>query len=349
MTQPDARTLIDIVKQYSRVAVVSHDNPDPDSIASAFGLHVLLEKRTRTRVDICFSGTVGRVGNRVMLKVAGVKVRWLESVDLNQYDGVIIVDSQPGAGNYSLAPGMMPIAVLDHHPPRPELERVRYVDVRADLGATSTIVVEYLRQAGVKIESKLATCLLYGIKSETQDLSRRTTQADIQAYTHLFPLVDFKLLAEIQNPKLPRLYFEHLRRAMERAYIYDRVVISDIGQDARPEMVAEAADLLLRLENVDWSVCYGEYDGDFFISVRTSVPSANAGELVRKVVDGLGPAGGHDALAAATIHNAPKSVEELEKLKCRLTARFLSMLGAKHAPAVKLLEWKKRKSEIQAA
>ena len=161
--------------------------------------------------------------------------------------------------------------------------------------------------------------------------------------------MDFKLLAEIQNPKLPRLYFEHLRRAMERAYIYDRVVISDIGQDARPEMVAEAADLLLRLENVDWSVCNGEYDGDFFISVRTSVPSANAGELVRKVVDGLGPAGGHDALAAATIHNAPKSVEELEKLKSRLTARFLSMLGAKHAPAVKLLEWKKRKSEIQAA
>lgn len=349
MSREKVNTLISIVKEYSRVAVVSHDNPDPDSIASAFGLHLLLEKRTRTKVDVCFSGIVGRVGNRVMLKTSGIRYHWLDRIDLSQYDGVIIVDSQPGAGNNSIPPSIIPVAVLDHHPPRPELQRVRYVDVRADLGATSTIVTEYLLQARVKIDPKLATSLLYGIKSETLDLSRRTTPADIQAYLRLFHLVDFNLLAKIQNPKLPRMYYEQLRRAMERAYVYDGVVISDVGQDARPEMVAEAADLLLRLEDVTWSVCYGEYDGDLFVSVRTDVSTANAGELVREVVDGLGSAGGHDTLAAATIHGAPQSVQELDQMKSYLTKRFLLRLGAGEKPISKLLEWKKRKSETQAA
>ncbi|MCL5962615.1 MAG: DHH family phosphoesterase [Chloroflexi bacterium] len=349
MTRPNARNLIEIARNYPRIAVVSHDNPDPDSMASAFGLHELLERTTKSEVDICFTGVVGKVGNLAMLKIPRVRVRWVDGADLKGYDGIIFVDSQPGGGNYSLAAEAPTIAVLDHHPPTPELKRVPFLDVRTDLGATSTIVTEYLFDAEVNVDARLATCLVYGIKSETLDLSRRTTSADIQAYMRLFPLVDFELLGLIQNPKLPRIYFEHIRRAMERAYSYDGVVISDIGRDARPEVVAEAADLLLRLQDIHWSVCFGEADGEFFISVRTSNPGSNAGDLVQKAVAGLGSAGGHDSMAAARIRPAPVTDEGLEDLKSQLTRRFLSELGVTHAVPCKLLEWKERKAETDAA
>lgn len=350
MKQPNVRDLVAIIRNHSRIAVVSHDNPDPDSIASAFGLHALVKNTTYTDADICFTGIVGKVGNREMLRISGIPVRWVEGPDLRDYDGVIFVDAQPGAGNSSLAGDRVPLAVIDHHPPLPQLRQVQYVDVRDDLGATTTIAAEYLFKAGVKIDARLATCMIYGIKSETLDLSRRTTEADIQAYIKLFPLVDFGLLGQIQNPKLPRIYFEHLRRAMERAYIYDGVVvISDVGRDARPEAVAEAADLLLHLEHVEWSICYGASEGEFFVSVRSGSQGGNAGALVQRVMDGLGSAGGHDCMAAARIRPVPRSDEGLRDLKDRLTHRFLAALGREGAGIEKLLEWKPRKQNHQAA
>ena len=62
------------------------------------------------------------------------------------FDIIALVDSQPETGNNSLPPGHRIDIVVDHHPPRAGSARAPWCDIRPELGATSTIVFEYLRE-----------------------------------------------------------------------------------------------------------------------------------------------------------------------------------------------------------
>ena len=86
--------------------------------------------------------------------------------------------------------------VIDHHPVEQPI-RARIKDVRPSYGATSTIMVEYLRAADVKITQRLATALLYGIKSDTLGLERGGTKADLEAFTYLYLLANHNALRRI--------------------------------------------------------------------------------------------------------------------------------------------------------
>ena len=61
--------------------------------------------------------------------------------------------------------------VVDHHPKRTPF-KARFTDLRTGYGATSTIFTEYLRAIGMEPSQRLATALLYGIKTDTLFLER---------------------------------------------------------------------------------------------------------------------------------------------------------------------------------
>ena len=85
---------------------------------------------------------------------------------------------------------------------------MRFLDIRPNLGATSTLVTGYLLEQDVAASAKrLATALLYGIESEVSGYPREAGPADDGALVWLFPRADKDLLARIRNPKLPRSYF----------------------------------------------------------------------------------------------------------------------------------------------
>ncbi len=77
--------------------------------------------------------------------------------------------------------------VIDHHPERGGYDTV-IGDIRTSYGATSTILTEYVRAAGIEVRPRLATALLYGIKSDTQLLGRETSRDDIRAFAFLHAL-----------------------------------------------------------------------------------------------------------------------------------------------------------------
>jgi nanoRNase/pAp phosphatase (c-di-AMP/oligoRNAs hydrolase) len=78
-------------------------------------------------------------------------------------------------------------------------------------------------------------------------------------------------------------------------------VIADLGTMAYPDIASEVADLLLRLEGMQWSACIGVYDDVLILSVRTRRKRGGAGQLVEVVVDGNGSAGGHGMAAGGQI------------------------------------------------
>src|SRR5215475_2553259 len=139
--------------------ILTHDNPDPDSMAAAEGLRALLEAEAGLRCTVARGGIVGRAENRAMVSVLGFDHVQVSSIDWKAYPIIGLVDTQPETGNNSLPPGHRVDIVIDHHPRRPASLRAPWCDVREDFGASCTIVYSSLRERKIALSPKVATAL----------------------------------------------------------------------------------------------------------------------------------------------------------------------------------------------
>src|SRR3954471_8373738 len=149
-----------------RVVFVSHVQPDPDSLGSMLGLAHLVESRLGKPTVITRDGLINRAENRAMVEVLHLDLVPVEDVDWSPGDAAVMVDSQPKTGRHTFGPSVPLYAVIDHHDTPGVLDDVPFVDVRANLGATCTLVTKYLSEQESSIPEKVATALLYGIETE---------------------------------------------------------------------------------------------------------------------------------------------------------------------------------------
>jgi nanoRNase/pAp phosphatase (c-di-AMP/oligoRNAs hydrolase) len=220
--------------------------------------------------------------------------------------------------------------VIDHHPPRSASARAPWCDIRPELGATSTMVFEYLRERHLPIDTSLATAFFFALRTETRDLGRESTEAERSAYLELVPMVDHNLLYRMVHPKVPREHFAALDRALRSAQIYGDVVAVNLGLLGYPDLVAEIADLLLSYEGARFVLCMGQYAGSAYLSLRTEATDARAGSMMRRIVASDGAAGGHGTMAGARLFAQVRSDEMLEALFGQMVTRLCEVLG--HEP-----------------
>ena len=306
--------------------VLTHDNPDPDALASAEGLRFLFQKKWGLRARAAYGGIVGRAENKMMLKVLKLRIDPIENIKLTSSHAFVLVDTQPKAGNNSLPPRVKARIVVDHHPKRRDLTS-SFMDIREEYGATSTIITEYLLEAGIEIPTNVATALFYGIASDTRNLGRQATEADVKAYMRLFYEANMKALSKIEFPPLPRSYFVYVDHALDNAFTYRNVIGSRVGSVDNPDIIPEFADLLLRHEKATWSICLGRWKEKLIISVRTSNPRAEAGRIIRRLVGKRGRAGGHGMMAGGWMVLPSTDEGELHIFEEKVVRRFLTLLG----------------------
>ena len=305
------------------VLILPHNDPDPDAIASAVALrHLLLEALNVESAIVC-QGIIGRAENRALVRYLGQPLRPLTDADLAGQASIALVDTQPGAGNNALPAGCEAAIVIDHHTWRELTAKADYVDVRLEVGATSTILTEYLQAANLEPEPPLATALFYGIKTDTRGLSRGARPADVAAYLYLQPHIDVQALAEIEYAQVPASYFKSFDTALQAARVYNGVVIAFVGPMAYPDLAAEMARLLLRLEKSQWIVCMGVHQEVLLLSVRTQSPTGRAEDLVQAIVGDDGTAGGHGPSAGGQI---PLKGRDPEQIAHVLRQRVLRVL-----------------------
>ena len=305
------------------VLILPHNDPDPDAIASAVALrHLLLEALNVESAIVC-QGIIGRAENRALVRYLGQPLRPLTDADLAGQASIALVDTQPGAGNNALPTGCEAAIVIDHHTWRELTAKADYVDVRLEVGATSTILTEYLQAANLEPEPPLATALFYGIKTDTRGLSRGARPADVAAYLYLQPHIDVQALAEIEYAQVPASYFKSFDTALQAARVYNGVVIAYVGPMAYPDLAAEMARLLLRLEKSQWIVCMGVHQEVLLLSVRTQSPTGRAEDLVQAIVGDDGTAGGHGPSAGGQI---PLKGRDPEQIAHVLRQRVLRVL-----------------------
>ncbi len=315
--------------------VVMQNNPDPDAIAAAAGLREIANELHGISCSLAHGGTIGRAENIALVKYLGLNPRPLADLEPERFDRLAVVDAQPGAGNVSLDPGVPVDIVIDHHPIRRETRSARFTDIRSRYGATSTIVYQYLEAAGLEIEVPLATALVYGIRSDTQDLGRESTRADVEAFLALYPHANPRALGRIVAAPLPREYFGQLRTVIDNATIHGEAIVSHLGSLPSPEMIAESADLLLRVEGISWSLCSGVVDGWLHLSLRTAQRELHAGAVARRLAGRRGHGGGHQALAAAQVplrNGEREGTAAFRRLLRTLVTRFLRATGNAASP-----------------
>ncbi|MBI3316279.1 MAG: bifunctional oligoribonuclease/PAP phosphatase NrnA [Candidatus Omnitrophica bacterium] len=324
------RKIEEALKGTRRLVVLTHDNPDPDSVSSAVTLSYIVKNRFKVPSVVRYGGIVGRAENRAMIRVLGLRVALLTDKDFKPGVNFAMVDTQPKTGNSSFPKNRKPLIVIDHHPLR-KTTRVDFADVRTNYGATATILTEYLMESGLEVPSTLATALSYGISSETQDLGREAGEKDIQAYLALFPLSNKKILAQIEHPRLPRDYFVTLNRALHHSFVYKNAVATTLGEVQNPDFVPFIADFMLRCERISWSLCVGRFKERIVVSIRTTNTKGEAGNFLRRLIGKKGTAGGHGMIAGGQIPCPTMEHEHCTKVEEELIQGFLRKLGYKEA------------------
>jgi nanoRNase/pAp phosphatase (c-di-AMP/oligoRNAs hydrolase) len=286
-----------LFSEKDKIHILLQHDPDPDAISSALALRELLGRNRATTPIVTF-GEVTRPENVAMIRLLDIQIERITYDDLHQ-DGarLALVDVQPPYFERDL--GRVDL-VVDHHPKRAPF-KARYADLRTHYGSTATIFTEYLRAAGIKPSQRLATALLYGIKTDTLFLERGSHAADLEAFTYLYPLANRALIAKMERPALPREDLEAFGRALSRLRLEDGVAVIHMGEIRREDVIPQMAELSLQIEGVEWGVVSGLYKDRVVISVRNVGYVKSAGDVMKRLFDELGSAGGHRSMAKAVV------------------------------------------------
>jgi nanoRNase/pAp phosphatase (c-di-AMP/oligoRNAs hydrolase) len=325
-----ATALRDLLRSRKRLLVLTHNNPDPDSLGGAVGLQEFARLSAGIPSTVAITGKILRAENQAMVRELGIEMVQLETVDLATFDCVALVDTQPGFGHTIVPPGLTVDIVIDHHVCADAAigpGDVPFFDVRPEVGATSSIVAGHLLDAGLQPSPDAATAMAYGIRTDTADLSRNVSELDQRVSEFLSSRIDRKKLASITNPRLPLAYFQALKQAFEKARMYPGLTLCSLGRTASAEMIAEVADMLLRMEGVRAVFCGGQVGNSYYVSVRTEA-GMDAWTLIRAGFEGeAGSCGGHGSVAGGSVQLEAIDMRSVRRLERRLERNVLRAMG----------------------
>lgn len=326
-THRKLQTIQQHFKNVGSVLILLQDDPDPDAIASGLALRQVLGRNKQTATIGTF-GQVTRPENIAMVKLLEIKIETVNTTTIKAFDRIALVDLQPSHINASLPRLDL---VVDHHPAQFDYETV-IKDVRPTYGATATILLEYLLSERDNVGTRLATALLYGIKSDTFILAREASEWDVEAFSYLYRRANQNLLRRIERPELPPAALDALSRAIKGRKIQDKAAFINLGQVEREDLIPQIADFCLQFEGAEWSVTSGIYKSNLIISVRNIGNLRSAGKLVKEAFGTLGSAGGHASMAKAIIPTSKLSekwktdVRDTHALNSKIQQSFLKAL-----------------------
>jgi nanoRNase/pAp phosphatase (c-di-AMP/oligoRNAs hydrolase) len=173
------------------------------------------------------------------------------------------------------------LTIVDHHratsPPK-----ARFVDLRLDVGATATIFVEYLNalaplDTDSEDDRRIATALMHGLSTDTDDFTLARA-LDFRAAAQISEILDRDLLQDLSRHLIAPSAMDVIARALATLVVRRNFAMAGVGfvPDGERDTIAQAADFLIRREDIDTVVVYGVV-GDKFIegSLRTHSASVD--------------------------------------------------------------------------
>lgn len=297
--------LVELLKDHM-VYLQTHNYPDPDALASAYGMQMFLRSYGVDSV-ICYAGNIEKNSTKRMIEEFGIEAVHIDELkDMSASDYIVTIDAQKYNSNITDFPGNE-VACIDHHPTVIPCS-YEYSDIRI-CGACASIVTSYFKDSGVSIDSNTATALLYGIKMDTDSFNRGVTAFDIDMFSYLHEIADTPKITSLYNSNMEIEDLYAYGEAIRNIKIYDNVGFARISFDCPDALVAMISDFILGLDVVELSVVYATRNGGYKFSVRNETEIYHAGTITQKALEGIGGGGGHFCMAGGYM-----SKEGLESL-----------------------------------
>jgi len=281
------------------VFIQTHNFPDPDAIASAYGLQKLLESKG-IESTICYMGGIDRFSTVRMIRELNIELHHISDIkNMTRDDEIILVDSQKGNINVEEIAGKE-IICIDHHPSN-EINEYQYADIRREVGACASIVGEYFVENNIPMDSKTATALIYGIKIDTANLSRGVSKLDLDMFYYLYTRCDMDVVHKLEHSVLQIDDLHAYANAINNISIVDGISFANTGVDCPEALIATISDFMMLISDVYLSVVYARKNEGFKLSVRSKYSTFDAGELCKVALEGCGNGGGHAHMAGGFV------------------------------------------------
>lgn len=320
-------SLLKVVSQFQRCLIVMHDNPDPDAIAAGWAIQTLIQETLRIPCRLVAGGAIVRAENRHMVDLLCPPVELVDELGDLDATATILVDCELDANNHLLTrKAVQPDGVVDHHANgNGRSDKVAFSDVRANVSASASIAAEYLREQHLEPGPKLATALVYAIRTETVACEFHFSELDRSILPWLTERSEPSLLAEIESAPLSRAYFGDLVLAVQNTFLYDDVALCILPRGEGVGIVGEVADLLIRCNGVNRVLCAVPLGDDLVISVRTQRSTDHAARLLQRTLEGLGGGGGHAHRAGGKVSAVARGGRITEDLEKEIRDRWLGV------------------------
>ena len=291
------------ISDNSKVTIFCHDNPDPDALASALAMNELFVNYGHTS-QIVHGGMIEHHQNQAMVKELEIPVRRLildwEITDLiKESDLIVAVDfHRPGANNI-MPKDCIPHIIIDHHsvddPVTADLAMVS-----SEYSSTSSMVASLLMSSDFEMNSRVATALAFGIKTDTLGFTRNFNAVDVRALLWINAWVDKEKLRAIEMPPRSIEALDSFAAALNDKLHIENLILAPVHNLTNRDSLAQIADFLLPTEGVDTVVAYGIRRNKVILSVRSNRENLHVGKLLsNNFPDGL--AGGHKSLGGGQI------------------------------------------------
>ena len=291
--------LVDLLKQApDEVFIQPHNVPDPDAIASAFGLEQLL-KAKGVETKIVYEDEIEKANSVAMLRSFGIEMSLsTEVATLGAEDWTVLVDVQKTNSNYTdLVTDE--VACIDHHAYNGP-QGYRFEDVRPEVGSCAAIIAEYFRDGGIEPSVSAATAMVYGIMMDTDNLTRGVSTLDIDMFYWLYRMIDVTRINELKANQLSITDLHEYAQAFETVELYGPIGFLRL-KNGNDSLLGAASDIVATVAGVDIVVAYAVREAGVKYSVRSTRPGVDAGELIRYVVDTYGVGGGHRTMAGGFV------------------------------------------------
>jgi nanoRNase/pAp phosphatase (c-di-AMP/oligoRNAs hydrolase) len=316
------------------LTIVCHDNPDPDCLASALGLGTIAAAAGIDERYICYGGEISHQQNRALVNVLNIELEPFRTEMVRNRPPenlVAFVDHSVPGENNRVPPGTDIDIVIDHHPVDDVL--ARFVDSREAVGATATMLTEYIRALPMEPTARVATALLFAIRRETLDFLRGVTTSEYEAAAYLHEFSEPKTVRKLSAPAVTSATIDTIAHAIENRQVAGSVLISQVGRTSERDALPQAADYLLNLEGIETTIVFGLVEDTIQLSARSKDPRVNVGTVVHDAFDDVGSAGGHREMAGGTIELGIFSVYTTDDTQLMgivdqvITARLLNALN----------------------
>lgn len=305
-----------------KLLITFFGSPDPDAIASGLAFSRLFSNIVIP--TYASTAKVSRFENRALLSYLKIQVKDLSIININDYNVIACMDSQPAFFEKSGFPFPIDICI-DHHPEHADNPQIFMLDIRKNHGSCSTILSQYFYYSKKLLPKKLATALLFGIKTDTANFTRSFYEPDANMMMFLYKKVDRQILKMFEFSKIPKRTLKYFKRAYGRYIMDGNSLICHLGRVRYFDIGSIIAEHFLKIQGVHFTLVSCIYKDKLYVFFRSVSESMHAGQMAQKLFEGIGVGGGHNDMGRAECMVAilPFQLSEIDNFFLNFIKNFI--------------------------